>query len=97
MNYDLKSEGKSQDITLKDRKFLELTGVKKIESLNSEQFFINTTLGDLLVRGEDLEMQHLDIEKGLLWIHGFVYSIEYVESTGKLKKEKPGIMGKLFR
>lgn len=95
MNYE-KIEGGAQELTLKERKKLEITGVKKIESLNSEQFYILTTLGDMLVRGSDLEMQHLDVDKGLLWIKGFVYSIEYVDNL-KSKKEKSSLMGKLFK
>ena len=95
MNYE-KIDGGAQELTLKERKKLEITGVKKIESLNSEQFYIRTTLGDMLVRGSDLEMQHLDVDKGLLWIKGFVYSIEYVDNL-KSKKEKSSLMGKLFK
>ena len=95
MNYE-KMDSATQEITLKERKKLEITGVKKIESLNSEQFYILTTLGDMLVRGSDLEMQHLDVDKGLLWIKGFVYSIEYVDNL-KSKKEKSSLMGKLFK
>ncbi|HHU24494.1 MAG: sporulation protein YabP [Bacilli bacterium] len=95
MNYE-KMDSATQEITLKERKKLEITGVKKIESLNSEQFYILTTLGDMLVRGSDLEMQHLDVDKGLLWIKGFVYSIEYVDNL-KSKKEKNSLMGKLFK
>ncbi|HOE77166.1 MAG TPA: sporulation protein YabP [Bacilli bacterium] len=95
MNYE-KIDGGAQELTLKERKKLEITGVKKIESLNSEQFYILTTLGDMLVRGSDLEMQHLDVDKGLLWIKGFVYSIEYVDNL-KSKKEKSSLMGKLFK
>ena len=95
MNYE-KIDGGAQELTLKERKKLEITGVKKIESLNSEQFYILTTLGDMLVRGSDLEMQHLDVDKGLLWIKGFVYSIEYVDNL-KSKKEKSCLMGKLFK
>ena len=48
----------------------------------------------MLVRGEQLEMQHLDIEKGILWINGLVYSIEYVESLKN--KNKSSFMGKLL-
>ena len=94
MNYEKSTE--EPELTLKERKKLEITGVKKIESLNSEQFYILTTLGDMLVRGSDLEMQHLDVDKGLLWIKGFVYSIEYVDNL-KSKKEKSSLMGKLFK
>lgn len=96
MEFEHKIDGPSQVVTLKNRKNLEITGIKKIESLNSEEFFIHTNLGEMLVRGEQLEMQHLDIEKGILWINGLVYSIEYVESLKK-SKNKGNFLGKLFK
>lgn len=96
MNYETKLETKGQEITLKDRKKLEITGVKKIDSLNSEEFLVNTTLGILLVRGEDLEMQHLDIERGILWITGMVYAMEYIDNVKKPEK-KQSFLGKVFK
>jgi sporulation protein YabP len=96
MEFEHKPEAQTQVVTLKNRKTLEITGVKKIESLNSEEFFIHTNLGDMLVQGEGLEMQHLDIEKGILWISGLVFSIEYVEGVKKAK-EKNSLLGKLFK
>ena len=71
MEFEHKMEGQTQIVTFKKRKN-SFNGIKKIESLNSEEFFIHTNLGDMLVRGEQLEMQHLDIEKDL-WINGLVY------------------------
>ena len=84
----------NQNIILKDRKKLEITGIKKIESLNSEEFLIDTHLGLLYIKGYNLEMQQLDIEKGNIWIMGEVNVIEYVE---KQKTEKQGFFSKVFK
>lgn len=83
-------------ITLKNRKQLEIRGIKKLESLNPNEFYMSTNLGDLLVRGEDLEMQQLDIDKGNLWITGMIYSLEYLDEP-KVKKNKQNIIGKIFK
>lgn len=83
-------------ITLKNRKQLEIRGIKKLESLNPNEFYMSTNLGDLLVRGEDLEMQQLDIDKGNLWITGMIYSLEYLDEP-KMKKNKQNIIGKIFK
>ena len=42
MNYENKVESLNQEIKVKDRKKVELTGVKKIESLNNKEFVVNT-------------------------------------------------------
>ena len=57
----MNNEQNNNIITLKNRKILEIKGIKKIESLNPEEFYMNTSLGNLVVRGEGLEMHHLNI------------------------------------
>ncbi len=92
----MNNEQNNNIITLKNRKLLEIKGIKKLESLNPNEFYMSTSLGDLVVRGEDLEMQQLDIDKGNLWISGMVYSLEYLEDQ-KTKKTKQSILGKIFK
>jgi hypothetical protein len=41
-------------------------------------------------------MQHLDIEKGLLWITGHICSITYLDEE-KNKKKDEGFFKKLFK
>ena len=92
----MNNELKEQILSLNNRKRLEITGVKKLESLNKTEFFVDTILGLLLVRGENLEMQHLDIEKGVLWIIGNVNSVSYSDED-KTKKKDEGFLKKLFK
>ena len=42
-------------VYLKDRKTLELTGIKKIESFDSLEFLIETSLGYLNIKGSDID------------------------------------------
>lgn len=92
----MNNEQNNNIITLKNRKTLEIKGIKKLESLNPNEFYMSTSLGDLVVRGENLEMQQLDIDKGNLWISGMIYSLEYLEEKVQ-KKTKQSIMGKIFK
>ena len=50
-------------VYLKDRKTLELTGIKKIESFDSLEFLIETSLGYLNIKGTDLALVRFDQEK----------------------------------
>lgn len=97
MNYaNNKRDLQEQSITLNDRKKLEITGVEKLESLNQETFLVKTILGMLEVKGAELEMQHLDLERHILLISGIVSSIEYLdEDLSKDKKES--FFKKLFK
>ena len=82
-------------VVLKDRKLIDVTGVKRLLSFDSELFVIETTMGILSVRGVDLEMKNLDLDKGELAIMGHVLSYEYddvdFDHAGK------GLFSKLFK
>ena len=82
-------------VTVKDRKLMELTGVKKLHSFDSELFVIETTMGVLTVRGMDLEMKNLALDKGELSIIGFIENHEY-EDSGYHSGGK-GLFSKLFK
>lgn len=86
----------NHEIKLENRNKLFVTGINKIDSLNSSEFLIQTNMGLLLIKGENLLMQQLDIDKGNIWIEGNVSSIEYIEEV-KEKKNKTSFMGKLFK
>ena len=94
MNNETLTSSANQNIVLKDRKRLEITGIKKIESLNNEEFLIDTRLGMLFVSGKELQMQQLDVDNGNLWISGNINLIQYIEKT---KKEKKGFFSKVFK
>ena len=84
-------------VCLKDRKSLELTGVKKIESFDNEEFLMETTLGYLVIKGSELEIIKLDTYQGNVSIKGHVDSLGYFE-TSSLKKEKDNsFLTRLFK
>jgi len=82
-------------VSVKDRKLMEMTGVKKIKSFDSELFIIETTMGMLTVYGKDLEMKNLELDKGELSITGYIANHEY-ESTSYDGSGK-GLLAKLFK
>lgn len=85
----------NHSITLTERKNIILTGVKKIESFDEEEFFMETTMGNLTIKGEGLEIIKLDTYQGNVSIKGKVDSLSYSDE-GKKEKEN-GIFNKLFK
>ncbi|WP_449444637.1 YabP/YqfC family sporulation protein [Ureibacillus acetophenoni] len=49
-----------------------MTAVKEIERFDQEEFYVKTSQGNLLIRGEELKVVHLDVDKGLLTLEGNV-------------------------
>lgn len=83
-------------ISLLERKNLVVTGVKKIESFDSEQFLLETIMGFMIVKGNDLELIKLDTLQGNVTIKGNVNSLTYAEDNSKKDKEN-SIFNRLFK
>ena len=93
-------------VYLKDRKTLELTGterknliisgVKKIESFDSLEFLIETSLGYLNIKGSDLALVRFDQEKKEVSIKGNIDAISYL-SNKRTTKSKDSVLNKLLK
>ena len=83
-------------ISISERKNVLVTGVKKIESFDNEEFLMDTTLGFLVIKGNGLEIIKLDTYQGNVSIKGTVDSLSYVSKDVKKEKEET-FFGKLFK
>lgn len=83
-------------ISISERKNILITGVKKIESFDSQEFFMETTLGFLVIKGDSLEIVKLDTYQGNVSIKGRVDSLSYIDDNVKKEKENTFI-NKLFK
>ena len=83
-------------LSLAERKNVVVTGVKKIESFDSNEFMIDTTLGFLNIKGEELEIIKLDTYQGNVSIKGKVDALIYLENNQKKDKES-SFISKLFK
>lgn len=83
-------------ISLVERKNLIITGIKKIENFDMEQFLLETSMGFIMVKGEDLELIKLDTIQGNVSIRGKISGINYLEENAKKVKEN-GIFNRLFK
>lgn len=82
-------------ISINERKSIVITGVKKIESFDNEEFLLNTNLGAMLLKGANLEMIKLDTLEGNVSIKGKINSLQYLDSNEKSKDT--GLFNKLFK
>ena len=86
----------NHSINIVERKNILVTGVKKIESFDNEEFLMETVMGYLVIKGEDLELLKLDTLQGNVSIKGLVKSFAYVDDTTKKEKET-SIISRLFK
>lgn len=83
-------------ITLVERKSLIVTGVKKIENFDDEEFLMETSMGFVVVKGENLELMKLDTLQGNVSIKGLIKGINYIEEI-KGKDKEQSIFNRLFK
>ena len=86
----------SHNINITQRRNINLTGVKKIESFDDKEFLLETNMGYLLIKGNELEIVKLDTYQGDVAIKGKIDSLNYLESTNK-KEKTESIFSKLFK
>ena len=80
-------------ISLTNKEQIKVTGVNKINSLDSKHFELDTTLGKLRVIGMNLEMIELDSLNKTILIKGEIESISYKSEN----KNKDSFLKKLFK
>ena len=85
---------KTHELKLLNRNILSLNGINKVLNFDKEEFVLSSSMGNILVKGKNLEMLMLDTEKGDIKIKGDIFSIVYIDSK---KKEKESILTKLFK
>lgn len=86
----------NHNITINERKNIVITGVKKIDNFDNEEFLMETTMGYIIIKGNDLEIIKLDTYQGNVSIKGKVSSLTYMESAGK-KTNEESFFTKLFK
>lgn len=86
----------NHNVTINERKNIVISGVKKIDSFDNEEFLLETSMGYMVIKGAELEIIKLDTYQGNVSIKGKVNSLNYVENLKKKEKEE-SMFNKLFK
>ncbi|MDD2469651.1 MAG: sporulation protein YabP [Bacilli bacterium] len=86
----------AHSITLGERNSLVISGVKKIDSFDNEEFLMETSMGYLMIKGEVLEIIKLDTYQGNVSIKGKINSLSYLDNL-KNKEKEDGVFSRLFK
>ncbi|KON85864.1 spore coat protein [Sporosarcina globispora] len=90
-----KANTQEHDVIMRGRRLLDITGVKQVESFDNEEFLLETVMGFLAIRGQNLQMKNLDVDKGIVSIKGKVFDLVYIDDQNGDKAK--GFFSKLFR
>lgn len=78
------------------RKTAVLSGVRDVLSFDAAEVYLETEQGILLIRGDELHVNRLSLEKGEIDIDGRIDSFAYSEQE-ETKKKAASFLGRLFQ
>ena len=85
----------THSLMLENRQGGRITGVKDVKSFDEKEILLFTQAGKLVIKGEQLHIKGLDLEKGKAGIEGKINSLIYLSRNMPPKKEK--LIKRMFR
>ena len=84
-----------QNLVLENREKLSILGVLDVLSFDDQVVIVETELGLLTVKGENLRINKLSIDTSEVVVEGEIYNLVYSEND--LDKKTTGIFNKIFK
>lgn len=85
-----------QNLILENREKLTITGVVDVLSFDDQIVIVETQLGLLTIKGEELRINKLSLDSSEVIIDGEIFNLGYSEA-GVNKKSSGSILGKIFK
>jgi sporulation protein YabP len=84
---------KPHNIIIEGRRKTSVTGVTEVESFDESEIIMDTTLGTLILQGETLRIDKMNIDTGDVTVAGTVTSATYEDQSEKSQ----GFLSRLFK
>ena len=84
-----------QNLVLENREKLSISGVLDVLSFDDQVVIVETELGLLTVKGDNLRINKLSIDTSEVIVEGEIYNLAYSEND--LDKKSTGFLGKIFK
>lgn len=85
-----------QNIILENREKLNITGVLDVLSFDDQVVILETELGLLTVKGENIRINKLSLDSSEVTIDGEIYQMAYSEKES-IEKGGGGFLNKIFK
>ena len=93
---DLNSSARMHKVTMTNRRSCIIGGVNDGLSFDIHEILLETEQGMLMIKGDDLHVSRLTLEKGEVDIDGRIDSFTYSDAAGAGHKGE-SLLAKLFR
>ena len=93
---DLGASSRMHKVAMTNRRLCVINGVKDVISFDVQEVNLETELGLLQIKGEDLHVSRLTLERGEIDIDGRIDSFIYM-NEGSLGGKKESLWERMFR
>lgn len=80
-----------------NRKNGTMTGVTDVKSFDDKEIFLETRVGSLTIRGSELSISRLNLEKGEIDINGNIDSMVYTKDGAAQGKGGKNMLARMFK
>lgn len=87
---------KIHKVNMSNRRTCNITGVNDVLSFDVKEVLLETELGMLMMKGSDLHISRLTLDKGEVDVEGKIDSFTYSENDSFSKKSE-SLLNKLFK
>lgn len=87
---------KAHRVTMEECKKATISGVSDVISFDLKTVLLETSHGMLTIKGENLHVNRLSLEKGEIDVDGRIDGMNYSE-IASLSKKGQSLMGRLFK
>lgn len=91
-----RGQNQSHRVNLIDRETMTVTGVNDVLAFDVSEVLLETGMGMLSIRGSDLHVNRLTLEKGEVDVTGKIDSLTYSD-VGSYKRQGESLLSRLFR
>ncbi len=84
-----------QNLVLENREKLSISGVLDVLSFDDQIIVVETDLGLLNIKGDNLRINKLSIDTQEVKVEGDIYSLNYSDKNENIKSES--FFGKIFK
>ena len=93
---DLNATGRMHKVTMTNRRTCTVNGVNDVLSFDLREILLETEQGMLMIRGNELHVNRLTLDKGEVDIDGRIDSLVYSDTAASGEKQE-SFLGRLFR
>lgn len=93
---ELNSTGRMHKVILTNRRTCTINGVNDVISFDIHEILLDTEQGMLMIKGDDLHVNRLTLEKGEVDVDGRIDSFTYSDSSGSSQRNE-SLLSRLFR